>query len=333
MFLLLLVLVGIFTQNTLGQNKRVIASDNRRDIYGGRQEDGSKTVTSLDVYDLPMWKGKSSTDGFGEAVSATELGWAGLEVWNEAGDVARLTKLKAGAMLYVMNGEQDPQEAYLVGCIKNGKPFMNRVRLVKKRITTSVETVTSTVFKCTNGVWNDQTKKCEVNGEVAIVCDSNSKWDPALNKCAVVGEKAIICDDERYRYDPNISKCVMVAENFQCKKGQLYDPSKDKCVNDGDSIGMTLLKIGIGYASGDLLCRTGVTCRGKKVKIPPTTGGIKTPVPTGRPPILALREQEGNRSGIGAPRQQVINNNNKPVNNAGNNPCVINGRLLAGCKP
>lgn len=107
----------------VGDAQTIRSDDSRRTIYGG-------TSTTLSVYTIPMWVNQSSLDGYSRT-TASDLGWDRVEVWNEAGNKALPTLLKPNAVIWVLNGQANPTEGYLDGCTKAGRPFMNRVRLIK----------------------------------------------------------------------------------------------------------------------------------------------------------------------------------------------------------
>ena len=260
------VYVAIFMIVGVGESygQRVVSSDSRRTIYSGN-------VSGHDVYELPMWTGQSSLDGFSKT-TAGELGWDTQYVWNEAGVRAMTTQLKSSAVIWVLNGEANPIEGYLAGCTKNGKPFWNRVRLQKIGI---VKTAAKTEVICQNGALNQQTGRCEVNGELDLVCpDPNTRLNQQNGKCEMIGQSAIICDKPGYIYNDQLGKCTMTAASVDCPSGKLWDFEKNKCVSKGVSKWTTIALVGAGVGGGYLLgkylhkCKS--TCNHRPVKTTPS---------------------------------------------------------------
>lgn len=88
-------------------------------------------TASLSIFSLPAWNGDPEFfDGWGRK-TASELGLAGAEFWNEFGRTARKGILHPDAVIRFPNGFQW-DEAYLEGCLKNGKVYFNRIKIVKK---------------------------------------------------------------------------------------------------------------------------------------------------------------------------------------------------------
>ncbi len=86
----------------------------------------------LSIFTLPAYNPRDPEffDGWGR-MTAEELGLEGAEFWNEFGRSARKGKLHGKAVIRFPNGFQW-DEAYLEGCLKNGKVYYNRIKLVRK---------------------------------------------------------------------------------------------------------------------------------------------------------------------------------------------------------
>lgn len=85
--------------------------------------------TSRAVFTQPPYNGDSRMlDGYGKA-AARELGLAGREVWNEyPQEGAVKVTLAPNAELYYDTASREP--LYLGGCLRKGKSWVNRVKLV-----------------------------------------------------------------------------------------------------------------------------------------------------------------------------------------------------------
>ncbi len=92
------------------------------------------TKKPLSIFTLPQYDrriGESKFfDGFGRK-TATELGLENAEFCNEFGDHAECGNLEGKAVIRFKNGMVG-DEAYLEGCLKNGKTFFNRIKIYKK---------------------------------------------------------------------------------------------------------------------------------------------------------------------------------------------------------
>lgn len=224
--------------------QRVRANDSRRTIYSGAS-------APLDVYgDLPMWVSDAETlNGFSYTpTTAGALGWDKIMVWNEAGNRALPTRLKADAVIYVLNGEANPVDGYLAGCMKNGKPFKNRVRkqeIVAQKISVPTEMI------CDDGSKPDKDGKCIVRGEMKMICDDGTT-PTADGKCLIAGQRTIVCPTD-YAYDEGLGKCIIKPPTGDCPEGKLWDFEKKKCVSRGMKTWKVALIAGGAGAGGLIL--------------------------------------------------------------------------------
>lgn len=76
-------------------------------------------------YKQPIFVGKDTLNGLG-LKSAKELGIAGKKFYNEQEKSARVIILNPDAMVYYDTGSLEPM--YLAGCLRDGKPFANRIK-------------------------------------------------------------------------------------------------------------------------------------------------------------------------------------------------------------
>lgn len=86
----------------------------------------------LTIFSYPRYDSRDPDffEGWGRK-TAEDLGLTGAEFWNEFGPRAELGTLHSKAIIRFKNGFQW-DEAYLEGCLKNGKVYFNRIKLVKK---------------------------------------------------------------------------------------------------------------------------------------------------------------------------------------------------------
>lgn len=176
MFFIVMLFATVASLATVGFGQRVISNDARRVIYAGN-------VAGLDVFELPMWQGQSSLDGF-TLTSASAISFDTQDVWNEAGTRALTSRLKPSAGIWVVNGEANPVEGYLVGCTKNGRPFMNRVRIKKAIVVTPTPLPTP--------VATPQTTPTPIPTPTPRFCPSGKLYDEDSGTC-VTPPEPVVC--------------------------------------------------------------------------------------------------------------------------------------------
>jgi hypothetical protein len=76
----------------------------------------------------PQYKGPATLNGLG-LKSAAELGLDGKKVYNEYENSARIVILSPFAKVYYDTGSLEP--LYLAGCLRDGKSFANRIKLLE----------------------------------------------------------------------------------------------------------------------------------------------------------------------------------------------------------
>lgn len=263
--------------SALGFGQRVIADDSRRTIYAGE-------TAPLSIYSLPMYSGVKSRDGFSESTASAE-GFT--DVWNEAGEIARHSNLKPGAVIWTVNGEANPQEGYLAGCTKSGRPFMNRI---KKRNPPVIAKAAPP---------DDHVKVKQV-----VDCDEGSIWDVGRKLCVSRGEERVVCNKQGYAVNPATGFCEITAQSTNCPSDQLWDFQKRKCVKqDG---GMAWWKKGLiagalvvgtvavvkAVDHDDNNCRTCPTTVRVPTKTLPQTTSTTSSVPI-RPRIIRSFNEDG----------------------------------------
>ncbi len=86
----------------------------------------------LSIFTIPAYNPRDPEffEGWGR-MTAEDLGLEGAEFWNEFGRSARKGILEGRAIIRFPNGFQW-DEAYLEGCLKSGKTYFNRIKLVRK---------------------------------------------------------------------------------------------------------------------------------------------------------------------------------------------------------
>lgn len=97
------------------------------------------TKAPLSIFTSPAYDYSSDFfDGFGKA-TARELGIEGKYAWDEFGKTAKLIIVDGDAVVWYENGAQWT-ECYLEKCIKDGKPYFNRLQIINKKIVQTVAT-------------------------------------------------------------------------------------------------------------------------------------------------------------------------------------------------
>jgi len=94
----------------------------------------------------PKYTGSATVNGLG-LKTAAELGLAGTQVYNEYEHSARIVTLSPLAKIYHDTASMEP--VYLDGCMRGGKPFANRLKLVEpmKKAEPTPITVTAPIPK------------------------------------------------------------------------------------------------------------------------------------------------------------------------------------------
>lgn len=161
----------------------------------------------LTIFSYPPYDSRNPDffEGWGR-MTAEELGLTGAEFWNEFGRRAELGKLHAKAIIRFKNGFQW-DEAYLEGCLKNGKVYFNRIKLVKKPTI-----IPPTIQKelCVNiplaveDVPKDWTIKDEANGRKSChyPIPDPVQLDPIDNTCRPGQNTRILEEHNKKGFDP-----------------------------------------------------------------------------------------------------------------------------------
>lgn len=105
-------------------------ADRVNKVGRGRYRVSTFEVVKADVFTQPEYNGKPEMlDGYGKG-TAEKLGSAGEEVYNEyPGQGAVRVILHPKAVLYYDTASRQP--LYLDGCLRKGKPWVNRIKLVE----------------------------------------------------------------------------------------------------------------------------------------------------------------------------------------------------------
>lgn len=164
---LVIVILTVVVCNPLTARQVQAQTREREDPRGLDRYTLTGERAPLSIFTLPRYDPRDPDffDGFGRA-TAEDLNLTDADFYNEFGNRAERGRLHPKAVIRYKNGFQW-DEAYLEGCLKNGKVYFNRIKLVKKPV---VKTPPVVKEMCVNfpiavaDVPRDWTVKTEANG-------------------------------------------------------------------------------------------------------------------------------------------------------------------------